>query len=172
MSPIAGPADCSQNHRRNRRRRLIQVPRRLRSLQRRRTAAGVVVEPLPAPPEPHRKPPAERCPAPDRTHPGPIASTGQALIDGRKNGGNSGREAIRILKRRLCDAIFQALVHDQTDAAGRLTEEQVTVLPTARSDVFATDAKSNDSSELALDGWGVADELDQVDGRPALGETD
>jgi transposase len=40
----------------------------------------------------------------------------KALIDRRKNGGNSGREAIRILKRRLSDAVFQALVHDQTAA--------------------------------------------------------
>jgi transposase len=40
----------------------------------------------------------------------------KALIDRRKNGGNSGREAIRILKRRLSDAVFQALVHDQRDA--------------------------------------------------------
>jgi transposase len=31
----------------------------------------------------------------------------KALIDRRKNGGNSGREAIRILKRRLSDAVFQ-----------------------------------------------------------------
>jgi transposase len=40
----------------------------------------------------------------------------KALIDRRKNSGNSGREAIRILKRRLSDAVFQALLHDQTDA--------------------------------------------------------
>jgi transposase len=40
----------------------------------------------------------------------------KALIDRRKNGGNSGREAMRILKRRLSDAVFQALLHDQTDA--------------------------------------------------------
>ena len=41
----------------------------------------------------------------------------KALIDRRKNSGNSGREAIRILKRRLSDAVFQALLHDQTDAS-------------------------------------------------------
>ena len=40
----------------------------------------------------------------------------KTLIDRRKNSGNSGREAIRILKRRLSDAVFQALLHDQTDA--------------------------------------------------------
>jgi hypothetical protein len=40
----------------------------------------------------------------------------KVLIDRRKNAGNSGREAIRILKRRLSDAVFQALLHDQTDA--------------------------------------------------------
>jgi hypothetical protein len=45
-----------------------------------------------------------------------MASTGQGLIERRKNGGNSGREAMRILKRRLSDAVFQPLLHDQTDA--------------------------------------------------------
>jgi transposase len=40
----------------------------------------------------------------------------KAMIERRRNGGNSGREAIRILKRRLSDAVFQALLHDQTAA--------------------------------------------------------
>jgi transposase len=38
------------------------------------------------------------------------------MIERRKNGGNSGREALRVLKRRLSDAVFQALLHDQDDA--------------------------------------------------------
>jgi len=37
----------------------------------------------------------------------------QALIERRRSGGNSGREATRILKRRLSDAVFQALQTDQ-----------------------------------------------------------
>ena len=36
------------------------------------------------------------------------------MIERRKSGGNSGREALRVLKRRLSDAVFQALLHDQT----------------------------------------------------------
>ena len=107
-------ADRSQDHRRNRRRRPIQVPRRLRPFQRNRTAAGVVVEQGQAPVEPHREPPTERRPTPHRTHPSPLASAGQRMIERRKSGGNSGREALRVLKRRLSDAVFQALLHDQT----------------------------------------------------------
>lgn len=38
----------------------------------------------------------------------------KAMIERRESGGNSGREAMRILKRRLSDAVFQALLHDQT----------------------------------------------------------
>ena len=38
------------------------------------------------------------------------------MIERRKSGGNSGREALRVLKRRLSDAVFQALLHDQTAA--------------------------------------------------------
>jgi transposase len=36
------------------------------------------------------------------------------MIERRKSGGNSGHEALRVLKRRLFDAVFQALLHDQT----------------------------------------------------------
>jgi transposase len=39
----------------------------------------------------------------------------QALIERRRSGGNSGREAMRILKRRLSDAVFQALRTDQSE---------------------------------------------------------
>jgi transposase len=48
----------------------------------------------------------------------------KAMIDRRKNSGNSGREAIRILKRRLSNAVFQALVHDQTDALMPAAKEE------------------------------------------------
>ena len=40
----------------------------------------------------------------------------KAMIERRRNGGNSGREAMRILKRRLSDAVFKALIQDQTSA--------------------------------------------------------
>jgi hypothetical protein len=36
------------------------------------------------------------------------------MIERRRNAGNSGREAKRILKRRSSDAVFQALIHDRT----------------------------------------------------------
>jgi transposase len=39
----------------------------------------------------------------------------KAMIERRRNGGNSGREAMAMLKRRLSDAVFKALVQDQTD---------------------------------------------------------
>ena len=40
----------------------------------------------------------------------------KAMIERRKSGGDGGREALRILKRRLSDAVFQALIQDQTVA--------------------------------------------------------
>jgi transposase len=40
--------------------------------------------------------------------------TAKDMIERRKTRGNSGREALRVLKRRLSDAVFQALFHDQT----------------------------------------------------------
>jgi transposase len=39
----------------------------------------------------------------------------KAMIERRRAGGNSGREAMRILKRRLSDAVFQALRADQIE---------------------------------------------------------
>jgi len=39
----------------------------------------------------------------------------RAMIERRRAGGNSGREAMRILKRRLSDAVFQALRADQIE---------------------------------------------------------
>jgi hypothetical protein len=45
-----------------------------------------------------------------------MASTGKGHDRPPEKGGNSGREAMRILKRRLSNAVFQALLHDQTDA--------------------------------------------------------
>ena len=39
----------------------------------------------------------------------------QALIERRRSGGNSGREATRILNRRLSDAVFQALQTDHLE---------------------------------------------------------
>jgi transposase len=37
----------------------------------------------------------------------------KVMIERRRNSGNSGREAMRILKRRLSDAVFKALIQDQ-----------------------------------------------------------
>jgi hypothetical protein len=45
-----------------------------------------------------------------------MTSTGKGHDRPPEERWNSGREAIRILKRRLSDAVFQALVHDQADA--------------------------------------------------------
>jgi len=39
----------------------------------------------------------------------------KAMIERRRTGGDSGREAMRILKRRLSDAVFQALRTDQSE---------------------------------------------------------
>jgi transposase len=37
------------------------------------------------------------------------------MIQRRRSNGDSGREAVRILKRRLSDAVFQALRTDQRE---------------------------------------------------------
>jgi hypothetical protein len=55
------------------------------------------------------------------------------MIQRRRSNGDSGREAVRILKRRLSDAVFQALRTDQRELttrahnSGSFTEEQATV---------------------------------------------
>jgi hypothetical protein len=36
----------------------------------------------------------------------------KAMIERRKAGGNSGREALRVLKRRLSDVVYAALQQD------------------------------------------------------------
>jgi ribosomal protein S4 len=36
------------------------------------------------------------------------------LLDRRKNNGDSGMEALRILKRRLSDVVYRAMLADQT----------------------------------------------------------
>src|SRR5215210_4973440 len=50
------------------------------------------------------------------------------MIERRKSGGNSGREALRVLKRRLSDAVFQSPAPrpNRRPYPRRLTEEQVT----------------------------------------------
>ena len=73
--PRLRSADRRQDRRRDRRCRPVQVPRRLRPLQRHRAAAGVVVEQSQTPAQPHRQPPTERRVAPHRAHPGPLAPT-------------------------------------------------------------------------------------------------
>jgi transposase len=75
--PGCGPLTAAKIIARDRRRRPIQIPRRLRPLHRHRATASVVIEQNPAPAEPHRKPSTQRCPTPDRAHPGPMASTGK-----------------------------------------------------------------------------------------------
>jgi hypothetical protein len=39
----------------------------------------------------------------------------RALLDRRKNNGDGGMEALRILKRRLSDVVYRAMITDQTD---------------------------------------------------------
>jgi transposase len=94
----------------------VQIPRRLGPLQRHRVTAGVSSNKAR-----HRLSRNVNRQLNGALH--RIALTqarwhppAKVLIDRRKNAGNSGREAIRILKRRLSDAVFQALLHDQTDA--------------------------------------------------------
>jgi transposase len=41
------------------------------------------------------------------------------LLEGRTNGGDGGMEALRILKRRLSDIVYRAMLVDQTDLLSR-----------------------------------------------------
>ena len=43
------------------------------------------------------------------------AQTARELLDRRKNGGDGGREGLRVLKRRLSDVVYRAMLADQTD---------------------------------------------------------
>ncbi|HXO52613.1 MAG TPA: transposase [Mycobacterium sp.] len=42
-------------------------------------------------------------------------------LDRRKNNGDGGMEALRILKRRLSDIVYRAMLADQTDPLTRAT---------------------------------------------------
>jgi transposase len=57
--------------------RPVHLERCLRSPQRDRTAAGVVIDQGPSPPLPHREPAAQRRAAPHRAYSGPLSSRGQ-----------------------------------------------------------------------------------------------
>jgi hypothetical protein len=110
-------ADRSQDHRRNRWRRPIQVPRRLRSLKRHRAPAGGR-RTTAAPPEPHQRPSAERCSAPRSHSQGPMACSSQGP-DRPGKGRSSECKVPGRLKRRLSRRTFQALVHDQPTVSCR-----------------------------------------------------
>lgn len=64
-----------------------------------------------APAQPHRKPRAQRRPPPHRAqaHWHPDA---HALLARRKANGDGGLEALRVLKQRLSDIVYQALLTD------------------------------------------------------------
>ena len=65
-------ADRREDPRRDRRRRAVPLPPRLRPPQRHRAGAGLVGQPRTASAVPHRKPPAQHRPAPHRHHPGAL----------------------------------------------------------------------------------------------------
>jgi hypothetical protein len=48
-------------------------------------------------------------------HPSLLHPPAQALLECRRSSGNGGREAMRILERRLSDVILSALRADQTE---------------------------------------------------------
>jgi hypothetical protein len=104
--------DRGENPGRDRRSHAVPLEGRLRTPQRHCPAAGVVVEQGPAPGLPHRKQTAERGAASDRAHPGPLPS-GRARAPGPpESNGDGGMEALRILKRRLSDVVYRALIDD------------------------------------------------------------
>ena len=75
----------------------------------------------PAPTLPNREQTAERGAAPDRADPGPLPPGARELLARRKAGGDGGMEALRILKRRLSDVVYRALIDDhKTSAASKL----------------------------------------------------
>ena len=70
-----GPPQRRQDPRRDRRHHPFPLPRRLRPPQRHRTPARLVLQPIPSPTQPHRKPPTKRRPPPHRSHPSPPPPT-------------------------------------------------------------------------------------------------
>jgi hypothetical protein len=78
-----------------------------------RTAAGVVIEPTTASPVAHRETATQRRAPPHRIDASPALPPARELLQRRKNNGDGGMEALRILKRRLSDVVYRAMITDQ-----------------------------------------------------------
>jgi hypothetical protein len=95
--------------------------------KRHRTLAGLVIEPIPTPTEPHRQPATQRRHPPHRTHPGALAPARaghdrQTPSQRRRRPGSPPRAQTPPLRRRLPRA---ARRHQRDTHQGRLTEEQL-----------------------------------------------
>ncbi|MFC4129944.1 hypothetical protein ACFOZ4_04935, partial [Hamadaea flava] len=62
----------------------------------------------------HRQPPAQLLPAHHRHHPAVDYPPGRQLYERRLANGNTRREALRVLKRRLSDVVYRCLKADAT----------------------------------------------------------
>ena len=68
-----------------------------------------------APPaQPYRRSPAQRGAPPHSDDPGASAPARDPDDERRKAGGDSGREALRVLKRRISDVVYAALRADSS----------------------------------------------------------
>jgi hypothetical protein len=108
-------------------RRALQEQGRLRTPQRHRAAAGLVLEPATPPTQPHRQPPTQRGNPPHRPHPGPMAPTGasadcQTPRQRRWRPRSPPRPETPPLRRRLPGTQDR---RRERAATRRLTEEQV-----------------------------------------------
>ena len=124
-------ADRSEDPRRDRRRRPVPLPPRLRPTQRHRAGPGLVRQPRTSPAVAHRKSAAQHGPAPHRHHPGALPPTSARVPPTPPRRGDTKAESIRALKRRLSDVVYRALLADActlsaagSDHHGGLTEEQ------------------------------------------------
>ena len=70
----------------------------------------------------HRESATQHRPAPHRDDPSTPAPA-RELMQRRQLNGDGGMEALRILKRRLSDVVYRAMLTDQNSTRRRLTEE-------------------------------------------------
>ena len=122
-------------HRRHRRHRPLPDPRPLRRLQRHRPDRGVLGRTAQGVPAlAARQPPPQPRHPHGRRHPDPLRhSPGRAYYDRKIAEGNTGKEALRALKRRISDALYirlrrrrrRGLRRVDVDGPGRATGERL-----------------------------------------------
>ncbi len=106
----------------------VQVEGRVRPLQRHRAPTSLVIRSSPPSPQRSRQPAAELRDPPDSSNQAHWHPEARAYLERRRASGDTPKEALRALKRRLSDVVDRALL---ADAAQADSTEQTENIPTA-----------------------------------------